>query len=625
VINGMENEGVGDPPGRDDAELDAILAAADSSMLAAIREHLDLEAGIKQIISGQFPSGTPCSPPGDLAAHPVGMLLGLLACLADTEVPLILFEPPVVAGSALSAVLDTEVLPDLLDTLAEFGLAEMGGSALPMSGSDASAGQWPVLKLRTAARDKTRRKPAFGTQHSAYLTLAASLLRRAAERGDPEHPKNWPWWRLLAPHCGFMLHSIAEGLVLDLPADTVDEVASAAAEAARYLYARGFLDEAEAEFEAILKVRQQLTSENNTAAILAARDWRACVLRDRGHLAAAERELQAVYEARRDLLIRTPDPTGTMARLASIDWRTPEGLRLLERGWDSRSARPLLDMVDSYGAIATTLAYRARSPEDNPSRYEAAARRAHLAAYEARRRVLGDHHRDTVATRCNVAVRVYNEGLLTGRNDLLEEAEQEFRSVYETERQLPGLGGHHPDTLVTLTWLATALQALGRMDESEAASREAYRLCKQILGDYHFHTLWAHRCLTDVLYDRGEQAAEAEEQAVIAAWRHLVNAESPVPEEGLPNLSNREGLAWALIARGRRLLSSSRQPAQGNDTGSTVVPSSEAKQASASIDYPSIETALGCTTGSPRSRALTAASRVPGLGYTQLAVSQHAP
>lgn len=590
-----------------DSDLDRILEVAGAEMLDYVRRRIsdrDVKAKLDRILRGvpapdehdPDPVSAPVDGAGgadsgeaqdplDLIARHARPLLWLLACFADAEVPLLLFDPAIMTDSAPVAGL--EIRPELLDALAAYRFIEMSRPVLRFRSGDVPADPSPVIRMAAAARDTARRHPEFAANQSAYLTVAASLLLRASE-DDPEHPGNWPWWQLVAPHCTFLLHSIHEGLTPDLPEEVVDQVASAAMQAAHYLYARDLPEEADAEFRAILETYELLTS-SNTAGILGAREERACILRDRGYLEAAERELRAVYEARREFLSRIPDAAGVLAR---TDWYSPEGLLLLERDWDPRITRPLLAMIDDYAAIATTLAYRSYTCEDNPDRYKAAAKQAHMAVYQARRRVLGDQHKDTLVARTNVAIRIYNEGLDAGRRDLEEQAEREFRSVYELERKLPGVGEHHLNILAGRVWLGKALQALDRQDEAESELRDVYQLCRQLLGDHHCTTLWAYSSLAAVLYARDAQAAEAYNQAIIASWRQLADRDCLVSHEGQPNLSTRDGLVWALITRGRRLCvaahDSQDQPPQHRDTSSTAVPTSKTKQA-ASIGHPSFE------------------------------------
>jgi hypothetical protein len=73
----MEKDGSGNSTGKD-ADLDALLSAADRGMLDAIRDHLDLDTGFAQILAGIPPTGRPTGPaeaePGD-HAHSYGHAL----------------------------------------------------------------------------------------------------------------------------------------------------------------------------------------------------------------------------------------------------------------------------------------------------------------------------------------------------------------------------------------------------------------------------------------------------------------------------------------------------------------------------------------------------------------------
>src|SRR5215472_14193522 len=76
----MEKDGSGNSAGKD-MELDALLSAADSGMLEAIRDNLDLDTGLAQILGGLggvTPAGRPTGP---AEAEPGGHTLDpVLAC-----------------------------------------------------------------------------------------------------------------------------------------------------------------------------------------------------------------------------------------------------------------------------------------------------------------------------------------------------------------------------------------------------------------------------------------------------------------------------------------------------------------------------------------------------------------
>ena len=68
----MEKDGSGNSAGKD-AELDALLSAADRGMLDAIRDNLDLDTGFAQILgdlTGVTPTGRPTGPAeAELGGH----------------------------------------------------------------------------------------------------------------------------------------------------------------------------------------------------------------------------------------------------------------------------------------------------------------------------------------------------------------------------------------------------------------------------------------------------------------------------------------------------------------------------------------------------------------------------
>jgi tetratricopeptide (TPR) repeat protein len=95
----------------------------------------------------------------------------------------------------------------------------------------------------------------------------------------------------------------------------------------------------------------------------------------------------------------------------------------------------------------------------------------HRGVLEDRRRVLGEEHPDTVASRNNLANALGDLGRL-------EEAEVEHRAVLEIRRRV--LGEEHPDTLASRNNLANVLGDLGRLEEAEVEYRAVLEIRRRV-------------------------------------------------------------------------------------------------------------------------------------------------
>jgi tetratricopeptide (TPR) repeat protein len=129
-------------------------------------------------------------------------------------------------------------------------------------------------------------------------------------------------------------------------------------------------------------------------------------------------------------------------------------------------------------------------------------------ALAARRRVLGDEHKDTL-TSMNGLAALYEA---TGR---MEEAEALYADALAARRRV--LGDEHKDTLTSMNNLATLLyEATGRMEEAEALYAEALAARRRVLGDENPKTLTSMNNLANVYYATGRplQAAPLYEESV---------------------------------------------------------------------------------------------------------------
>ena len=118
--------------------------------------------------------------------------------------------------------------------------------------------------------------------------------------------------------------------------------------------------------------------------------------------------------------------------------------------------------------------------------------------------MLGEEHPQTLITRSNVAHHIGNQGRY-------QEAETEFRAIWEIERRPEVLGEEHPNTLTTRSNLAQQIGNQGRYQEAEKEFRAIWEIWRrpEVLGVEHSHVLRVEFLIAKML-DRQGQEAEAD-------------------------------------------------------------------------------------------------------------------
>lgn len=123
-----------------------------------------------------------------------------------------------------------------------------------------------------------------------------------------------------------------------------------------------------------------------------------------------------------------------------------------------------------------------------------------VAAFDIRRRHLGDFHPDTLASESQL-------GVLRSKQARYAEAEPLLRAANDRRKSV--LGEDHPDTLATMSDLAVVLHAMGKLEEAETLCRAALPVQSRLLGPNHLQTLTTTANLASILQARGE-SSEAE-------------------------------------------------------------------------------------------------------------------
>ncbi|HEX4702711.1 MAG TPA: tetratricopeptide repeat protein, partial [Pseudonocardiaceae bacterium] len=149
------------------------------------------------------------------------------------------------------------------------------------------------------------------------------------------------------------------------------------------------------------------------------------------------------------------------------------------------------------------------------------------------------HHPFTLNCRHGLAVRLREERRW-------DDAEREFRAVYEISRQLPERGPNHPATLTVRAWLASLLRERGELAEAEAEYRILVAADTRVYGADDKVTLGARSALALVLRQSGQFAkAEREYRVLMKKFTHVYGVEDKV------TLGARAGLAVVLRAEGK--------------------------------------------------------------------------
>ncbi len=152
------------------------------------------------------------------------------------------------------------------------------------------------------------------------------------------------------------------------------------------------------------------------------------------------------------------------------------------------------------------------------------------ASLQARVRILGEDHPDTLSSMTNLASTYQEQGRLA-------EAEELLIQVLKTEKQ--ELGEEHPDTLASMNNLAEALSNQGKYEEAEAILRRTLMLREKVLGKDHSETLSSTIGLGEILRCRGDYI-ESENMLLYALTKQVqaLSAESPDIQKGIDSLTS---------------------------------------------------------------------------------------
>jgi tetratricopeptide (TPR) repeat protein len=150
-------------------------------------------------------------------------------------------------------------------------------------------------------------------------------------------------------------------------------------------------------------------------------------------------------------------------------------------------------------------------------------------ALEARERVLGPEHPDTLKSVNNLAALLRSQGDYGA-------AEPLYRRALEAQERV--LGAEHPDTLRSVNNLAVLLYSKGDYGAAEPLYRRALEAQERVLGAEHPDTLRSVNNLALLLYSKGDYgAAEPLYRRALEAWERVLGAEHPDTLTSVNNLA----------------------------------------------------------------------------------------
>ncbi|KAM6516645.1 hypothetical protein FALCPG4_014823 [Fusarium falciforme] len=162
-------------------------------------------------------------------------------------------------------------------------------------------------------------------------------------------------------------------------------------------------------------------------------------------------------------------------------------------------------------------------------RYEE-AEQMHRRALDGCEKVLGREHPDTLTSVSNLASVLQSQGKYA-------EAELMNRRVLEGSEKV--LGGEHPDTLTSVNNLGLVLQYQGKYEEAEPMNRRALEGREKVLGREHPDTLASVGNLASVLQYQGKyEEAEQMNRRALEGYEKVLGREHPHALTSVGNLGS---------------------------------------------------------------------------------------
>ncbi|KAH7124721.1 TPR domain protein [Dactylonectria macrodidyma] len=129
-----------------------------------------------------------------------------------------------------------------------------------------------------------------------------------------------------------------------------------------------------------------------------------------------------------------------------------------------------------------------------------------------------------------------NAGWYRWMKGTYEEAEQMNRRALDAKEKV--LSREHPDTLMSVHFLALVLQYQGKYEEAEQMNRRALDACEKVLGGEHPNTLTSVSNLASVLQSQGKyEEAEQMNRRALDAQEKVLGREHPDTLTSVSNLA----------------------------------------------------------------------------------------
>jgi tetratricopeptide (TPR) repeat protein len=234
---------------------------------------------------------------------------------------------------------------------------------------------------------------------------------------------------------------------------------------------------------------------------------------------AAEEEQDLLVAACRALLkIMTPDRCGDPGEWALMSLCRPHAEVLVERGLKCDASAT----VSSELGMATAILASAQGDY-------AGARRLEEQVLEVRTRVLGKEHPNTLSSMSNLATTLSAQGDYAGARWLQEQ-------VLEVSTRV--LGKEHPGTLTSMSNLALILRAQGNHAGARRLHEQVLEVRTRVLGKEHPDTLTSMNNLAVTLGVQGDHAgARRLQEQVLEMRARVLGKEHPNTLTSMSNLA----------------------------------------------------------------------------------------
>ncbi|KAK4680131.1 hypothetical protein QC764_0041900 [Podospora pseudoanserina] len=158
------------------------------------------------------------------------------------------------------------------------------------------------------------------------------------------------------------------------------------------------------------------------------------------------------------------------------------------------------------------------------------AEQMHRQTLQLREKVLGKEHPDTLTSMSNLASVLVSQGKY-------EEADQMNRQTLQLQEKV--LGKEHPNTLTSRNNLAHVLKSQGKYEEAEQMLRQTLQLQDKMLGKEHPNTFGSMNNLANVLKSQGKyEEAEQMYRQTLQLCEKVLGKEHPNTLTSKNNLAN---------------------------------------------------------------------------------------